>query len=169
MRINGWRSITAKERANAIIKTNELPEETDEQKRDKRICKLFFEENISAQSINRLNDPLIICYSNIAKGKPLSTSSILARIYKLFPEFKGRNNVRKNNPRVELIQKRKITESPHIKQCAFCGSKSRLEEHHMIPLFMGGTNDDRNLVFLCHDCHLSVTQYQTACFRSESA
>lgn len=169
MRVNGWRSITAKERANAIIKTNCLPDDTDEQRRDKRICQLFFEENMSAQSISRLNDPLIVCYSNRGKGKPLSTTSILRRIYMLFPEFRGRNNIKKNNPRCELIHKRQVEASPHIKQCAFCGSNTNLEEHHMIPLFMGGTNDDRNLVFLCHDCHLSVTQYQTAYFRSGSA
>lgn len=50
--------------------------------------------------------------------------------------------------------------SHHVKQCAFCGSQNDLEEHHMIPLYMGGTNDDRNLVFLCHDCHKTVSSYQ---------
>lgn len=65
-----------------------------------------------------------------------------------------------NKARVELMKKRRSQKNPHIKQCAFCGDTDNLEEHHMIPMFLGGTNDDRNLIFLCHKCHRQVSVYQ---------
>lgn len=160
MRENTWRSITARERASAIKTIQELPETTVKQKRDKAILTYFVIDGISASAIFRRADPLIVGLGNRSKGKPLSTSSILEVIYQYFPEFKKEHKSRKDDIRTELLKKRQKMPSEHIHLCAFCGSTERLEEHHMIPVSMGGTNDDRNLLFLCHDCHLSVTKYQ---------
>lgn len=161
-RNNGWRSISPVERANAIVWLNGFIPTNQAENRAKKILTYFLRDNLSAQSICRKQDPDIVCFSNRNKGKPLSTTSILRVIYSYFPEFEGRNNKStEGNKRVELIRKREKRESGHVKQCAFCGGKSNLEEHHMIPLFLGGTNDDENLVYLCSNCHKSVTRYQS--------
>ena len=160
-RNNGWRSISPVERANAIVWLNGFVPANEEERRAKKILTYFLCDNLSAQAICRKQDPDIVCYSNRKKGKPLSTTSILRVIYSYFPQFEGRNqNSTMGNKRVELMRKREKQESGHIKQCAFCGSKNNLEEHHMIPLFLGGTNDDDNLIFLCKKCHRSVSNYQ---------
>jgi len=37
--------------------------------------------------------------------------------------------------------------------CQECGSKNKLECHHIKPIALGGTNELSNLITLCHDCH----------------
>lgn len=40
-------------------------------------------------------------------------------------------------------------------RCVVCRMRNTpLHVHHIIPLSEGGTNDRRNLITLCHDCHL---------------
>lgn len=43
--------------------------------------------------------------------------------------------------------------------CGKCGSKENLELHYMLPVVLGGDNDDRNLIILCQDCHHQTTNY----------
>lgn len=158
MRDNSWRSITIDERMQAIKEFDRIKGNISN--RDRKILQYFLCDNLSAAAISRKNDPDIICIGNRAIGKPLSNGSILEIVYKYFPNFKKPKQNRIGDKRVELILKRQKKESGHVNACAFCGSKERLEEHHMIPLMMGGTNDERNLIFLCHDCHVQVTKYQ---------
>lgn len=160
MRNNGWRTITIPERLEALSHYNKLPEKTQEEIRDKAILRYFLMDNLSASAISRKEDPAIVCLGNRNRGKPLTASSIIRIIYQHCPYLKKERNNRENDKRVLLMRKRRAQKSEHIKQCAFCGSKENLEEHHMIPLSMGGTNDDENLIFLCHSCHLGVTIYQ---------
>ena len=160
-RNNGWRRISPVERASAIVWLNDFEPTNAYENRAKKILTYFLCDNLSAQAICRKQDPDIVSFSNRKKGKPLSTESILRVIYSYFPQFEGRNKSTIGNKRVELMRKREKEESGHIKQCAFCGSKNNLEEHHMIPLFLGGTNDDDNLVYLCKKCHRGVSNYQT--------
>lgn len=49
-------------------------------------------------------------------------------------------------------------------QCGICGSTERLEWHHMIPVFLGGTADEQNMICLCFKCHKAVTDYQKQLF-----
>lgn len=39
--------------------------------------------------------------------------------------------------------------------CALCGCAdvARLEHHHVTPRSLGGTDDERNLLTVCADCH----------------
>lgn len=37
--------------------------------------------------------------------------------------------------------------------CACCGSTDGIEYHHIVPLFLGGTNKLSNIVPLCSQCH----------------
>ena len=136
---------------------------TDMQKRDKKLLTYYFIDGLSAQAIVRLQDPDICGYSNRAiKNQPITNSGSLLRIiYGYFPQFKPKKTSRKNwDKRVELMRKREKQPSPHIKACAFCGSREGLEEHHMMPLAMGGDNADENLIFLCASCHKQVSAYQ---------
>lgn len=158
MRDNGWRRITLEERLMAIKEFEQKKESMTA--RDRKIIKFVLYDNLSALAISRRNDPDIICYGSRAKGKQLSPSYILKVVYKHFPYLKKQIKDRTNDKRVQLIMIRKKQESRHIKQCAFCGNQELLEEHHMIPIIMGGTNEEQNLVFLCHDCHAKVSRYQ---------
>ena len=156
----GWRRITPTERANAIRWLDGFSPKNEREERDRIILEYFLRDNLSAQAIVRRNNPKVVGMGNRSYGKPLSIVSVLRIIYQYFPQFKNRKHSTDGNKRVELIRKRECFRSPHIAQCAFCGSKDGLEEHHMIPLFMGGTNDDENLVYLCGDCHKEVSKYQ---------
>ena len=40
-------------------------------------------------------------------------------------------------------------------KCAICGSKKNLTIDHIIPVLLGGTNDDDNLQVLCRSCNSS--------------
>lgn len=162
MKDYSWRSLTVEERVKALLKIQSIDEFDRYQSRAKAILTYFVKDNMCASAISRLHDPRIVCFSNRNYYKPLSTTSILRIIYQYFPEFEGKQLKQKvsDKRRAELIRKREKEVSPHIKQCAFCGSTEGLEEHHMIPLFMGGTNDDRNLIHLCHRCHKDVSKYQ---------
>lgn len=37
--------------------------------------------------------------------------------------------------------------------CASCGSSENIEYHHIVPLFLGGSDELSNIVPLCHRCH----------------
>lgn len=41
-------------------------------------------------------------------------------------------------------------------RCANCGTEKDIEWHHIVPLYVGGTNSPSNLVPLCTDCHHAV-------------
>lgn len=136
-------------------------------KRDKVVLEKFFVDRLTYTGIAALNDPRILSLGNRSKGKQLTCTQISRIVYKYFPAVKNVPAKKpKNEERYRLMKARIKEPSPHVKRCAFCGSKDRLEEHHMIPLAMGGTNDNRNLVFLCSECHKQVTKYQTNLLRS---
>ena len=166
---HGWRSISVEERAEALQMLNCFTPKNKKEKRAKAILELFIRDRYSAQAIERLHHPDIISFGNRSYGNPLRSPAILSVIYEYFPQFRGRNRTGKGKEksRVELMRKRDNTENPHIKACAFCGSVENLEEHHMIPLSMGGTNADENLIFLCYSCHKAVTAYQNKLRKTE--
>jgi hypothetical protein len=41
-------------------------------------------------------------------------------------------------------------------RCANCGSDENVELHHIVPIFLGGTNNPSNIVPLCHACHAAA-------------
>lgn len=50
-------------------------------------------------------------------------------------------------------------------ECCNCGCTENIEYHHVVPIFLGGTNRITNIVPLCHKCHKAahmgghLTQY----------
>lgn len=45
--------------------------------------------------------------------------------------------------------------------CIKCGSTENMENHHVVPQRVGGSDDQSNLAPLCHRCHSFVTEYFT--------
>lgn len=45
------------------------------------------------------------------------------------------------------------TPEPTRDACYFCESTDDLEEHHIVPQRLGGSDARDNLVIVCHDCH----------------
>lgn len=37
--------------------------------------------------------------------------------------------------------------------CQVCGSRERLEGHHIVDYHFGGAADKNNIITLCHECH----------------
>ncbi len=56
---------------------------------------------------------------------------------------------------------RKIILSFLGNKCSKCGDNKKLHIHHIIPIFLGGTNDCKNITLLCEKCHsfLHLEQY----------
>ncbi len=48
--------------------------------------------------------------------------------------------------------------------CHRCGSKDKLQVHHIIPVKNGGTRENKNLVVLCSSCHKIVEHQQKLLF-----
>ena len=42
------------------------------------------------------------------------------------------------------------------RNCGKEGDSSEIEAHHIIPVCVGGSNEDENLVLLCKSCHVAV-------------
>ena len=156
------RDLSFKDRQAVAKFLEEFDPKTDVEKRDKKLLTYYFIDGLSGNAIVRLKDPDIRGFSNHSiKGQPITNSgSLLHIIYSYFPQYKPKKISRKGDRRVELMRKREKQASPHIYACAFCGSTERLEEHHMMPVCLGGDNADENLIFLCPKCHRQVTAYQ---------
>lgn len=41
-------------------------------------------------------------------------------------------------------------------RCVNCGCEEGVEYHHIVPLYLGGTNSLPNIVPLCHSCHMAI-------------
>lgn len=51
------------------------------------------------------------------------------------------------------MEERKNFSCDRIGVCSMCGKIGAIEIHHKIPLAIGGTNDNSNLLCLCEECH----------------
>lgn len=40
--------------------------------------------------------------------------------------------------------------------CVACGAKKDLHNHHLLPRVKGGSDDEKNLITLCHPCHRTL-------------
>lgn len=67
---------------------------------------------------------------------------------------------KKESKRNETIIKRDIkvksaysTAIEKNNSCELCGSKINLQQHHILPIQHGGTDDESNLTTLCKTCH----------------
>lgn len=63
--------------------------------------------------------------------------------------------------REQMRREAKKVMEEKLKVCGNCGSKDRVEIHHIVPISKGGTNNEGNLVYLCNKCHhLAHSEYE---------
>lgn len=43
-----------------------------------------------------------------------------------------------------------------LNTCQVCGSRERVEGHHIIDHYFGGSATTGNIISLCHNCHTAV-------------
>lgn len=155
----GW-NLPTEITARIVTRIAELKPRTAAEKRDKHILELAFIHDMNTQQIARLNDPLIVGMGNRNKGGPLSAKAIWDICNDFAPEIReyrqqahtGATQQRRN----ALYQKRQRGEVKRPTVCATCGGKTNIEQHHIIPLAAGGTDDYYNLISLCHSCHMKL-------------
>ena len=159
------RNLTAKNLKVVFDYIEAMSENTEKEKRDKKIMEYAFVHDMSARKIAKLKDPEIVGYGQSNRGKPLTYSTIsliikqICRENNLIREVvvkKSKNVVKRNRLKAE---KDKETEGRR-KVCAMCGAKEKIEMHHMIPLWAGGENSKYNIVPLCQFCHREATKIQ---------
>lgn len=146
----------------------------------KRLIKIKNEEIISERDI-RILEEIIVNMKSTAhlaylartdkeyswfksnQNKPISTRRIQQILHTWYPEFhiqKTHQKYRKDQSiRNEHLRIRKKLFQEGKKYCGRCGTTEKLDLHHMMPVFLSGTNDLPNLVFLCEKCHEETTQY----------
>lgn len=156
--VDEW--IEFRERLAKIKKSNKI---TD---RDYRILEeLIVKMKSTAQLSYLAKNDIEYSWLKSNQNKPMSCRRIQQILTEHFPEFhtwqthKGTKPEELQRIRSEqwrIIQERKRSRQP---QCGMCGSTEQLELHHLLPIVLGGTNDERNLIFLCETCHNAQTQY----------
>ena len=147
-----WKNIPWERRAEIARKVKRMPAGPR-----RRVLELAFLEGLSTAEIERTGE--IISRNH----RPMSKRRILQIIAEEVPDYnayqihadkptrKGHGSFTWHN------RGRKV-------RCAVCGSDKRLEWHHMIPAFLGGTAEPENMVCLCGDCHDAITAYQQRVF-----
>lgn len=97
-------------------------------------------------------------------GTPYSRRMINYIITKYIPDYSTK--ARPHNPQSKKRANHEAVRDKKTKTfCAFCGCRENLELHHMIPIFLGGTEENANLIWLCTNCHKDVTAYQRSHFK----
>lgn len=129
------------------------------EERNLAILKYAYEQDLSAESIYKLNDSRMIGYSNNKRGEKLTPTSI-RRIIKSYNlekksriDFSKRKSIKRRNEFSNYSQKNKINK-PRI--CGCCGAQQDLNLHHIIPIYMGGKDEYYNLIYLCKKCHKKI-------------
>ena len=155
----GW-NLPPDMRAAIIIRLNDFTPTTEAERRNKRILEYAFVNDMNAVAIYRLQDPEIIGMGNRSRGKPLDPKSIWQICMDFAPEVLEYRRSRPSKPITErrnaLYKQRLQGTIKRPAACATCGSKKEIEQHHIIPLKAGGTDDYFNLISLCHDCHMKL-------------
>lgn len=97
------------------------------------------------------------------RNKPMSVRRIQQILCKYFPEF----HIQTTHATTKTIEYKKTrTEQLRLRaemidrsRCGRCGATENLEIHRIFPVSLGGTNDKRNMMILCKDCHRLQTDY----------
>jgi 5-methylcytosine-specific restriction endonuclease McrA len=76
--------------------------------------------------------------------------SHLAKVETRKKEIKNEKRRGIEKKRAEILQLKEV--------CEICGSKTKLEVHHIIPVAENGTHELENLIVLCGPCHKLLTK-----------
>lgn len=151
-----WRNIPAKRRMEIIGRTDFMPNGIR-----KEILLLAFHDGLSTAEIAELAKTRDDLQSR--NHRPISKRRVLQIIAEEVPDYNayqihGKHPERKDHSRFLLAHRNAE------RRCANCGSTERIEFHHMIPVFLGGTAEPENMICLCESCHDAVTAYQARVF-----
>lgn len=146
-----WANIPWEKRTEIAKKVRNMPDGNE-----KLICSLAFIDGLSTTDI------AYFCADNDIKSRnnrPYSRRRVQQIIAENVPEYNAyqKKGLKKNTRRTDHLH---YFQTHEKRPCQFCGSTDRLEWHHMIPVHLGGTADDRNMICLCHDCHQEITRYE---------
>ena len=129
----------------------------------RKICIEIIENKHTTAELHRLCEAdKNYSWLRTSRGKPMSTRNIQIIFFSYFPELQRKRREKNNgNAEKKKIRQEQTKLKRKINQCICyrCGSASNLEIHHMIPVSMGGTNADGNVIILCHKCHEEATKY----------
>lgn len=157
----GW-NLPTEITAAIVARLAEFNPTNDIERRNKRILELAFIHDMRPAQIARLNDPEFIGIGNRSRGKPLGGAGIYKICMDFAPEINDYRKTEQKSRRAgqeqrnALYQRRQAGEIRKPDVCATCGSKADIEQHHIIPIAAGGTDDYFNLISLCHDCHMNL-------------
>ena len=165
--VNEW--LEFRERLTKLKRQNEQ-NKNSVKKSDKYICerdiKILEELIVNMKStaelayLGRNNESYSWLKSN--QNKPISVRRIQQILTTYYPEFHIQKTHKQERPERLIRTEQKRIKAHLIKErgfCGWCGSTEHLDLHHMIPIFLGGTNDDCNLIFMCEKCHQIHTNY----------
>lgn len=153
--VDEW--VSFRERLKALVKSENLSE-----RNEKILTELIVNMRTTEELayLARTDNDYEWLQSN--QRRPMSGRRIKQILDHYFPEFKIQTTHKKNNPRTKIRNEQTVLKQVIItkdSECAWCGSKESLELHHLLPVCIGGDNDSRNLMILCHDCHQEATKY----------
>ena len=147
-----WANIPWSRRAQIVSRAKRMPDGMH-----KTILLLAFEDGMSTQEIHDLAKNRPDLYSR--NHKPVSKRRVLQIIAEHVPDYNAYQKKGEHKERSDHYKFNWAHRDDKVR-CAFCGATNKLEWHHMIPVFLGGTADGPNMVCLCHPCHKAVTAYQ---------
>ena len=137
---------------------------TDVIQRDKKILKeiiLNMKSTAHLAYLARHDEKYSWLKSN--RNKPMSVRRIQQILCEYFPEFHIQTTHATTKPieykKTRTEQLRLRVEMIDRSRCGRCGATENLEIHHIFPVSLGGTNDKRNMMILCKDCHKLQTDY----------
>ena len=149
-----WKNIPWERRAEIARHIKRMPDGMH-----KEVLRLAFIENYSTADIAEIAKSNPLLYGR--KHKPIGKRRVLQIIAEEIPDYnayqiKGKDRHRTGHASF-IWHHEKV-------RCAVCGETERLQWHHMIPAFLGGTAEEANMICLCSDCHRIVTEYQRKVF-----
>ena len=132
-----------------------LPERSEKEIRDKKILELVFIEGLTTKDIEESGEFIS------SWGKNTSQRRIQQIVQDYVPDYRScRKKEKKYSDEYYKLRAEQAKIRKTMKQeCCICGCHYRLELHHMIPLGIGGTNDERNCIILCRTCHEKANKY----------
>ena len=152
------KNITQRQIAECAIWVKEFEPRTLQEKRDKTILTGYFIELLSPNEILEKYNPCVCKQNKVTDKRITSDRAIQNVIKKYFPDLERDVNDREkiqNKVRYEMLVTRD-TEKPKI--CSACGSTENIEEHHFIPVKVGGRNQQYNRGYFCKNCHAKLSK-----------
>ena len=150
-----WKAIPAERLKEIRCNVQNMPKS-----RDRTILLLAFVHGLTTTEIEKLAQTRSDLRSR--NNRPLSRRRIQQIIVQYVPDVNSyQDHSQKDKPHNDHGS---FSWNHKKEHCANCGSTEKLEWHHMIPAFLGGTAETENMICLCHDCHRCVTEYHRKLF-----